>query len=320
MDHGATSPTAKSLRLLELLQARPGITAAVLADRLDVTERAVRRHVASLRDAGVPVDSTPGPNGGYRLGRALRLPPLVFTASEALGLVMAVLDGHHAAADPQDPVGAALGKLIGSLPRQVAGPAATMRDHALTAPDRRAARPDPAITSALVDVLAAQRGVRVAYRSEAGREWETDADPWAVVVRHGRWYLLCFAHHVGEPRAYRIDRIQRLETLDVTVEPPDDLDAVAWLEHHLSTGWEFDAHVIFDAPITAVAQYVAPPMGRLQPIDDARCSLEGTTNNPAMYAGEWLAAIPLPFRVIGGPELHDAVAALARRLGAATHR
>jgi len=35
------------------------------------------------------------------------------------------------------------------------------------------------------------------------------------------------------------------------------------------------------------------------------------------YAGEWLAAIPIRFRVEGGPELRAAVAAAAERLTAA---
>jgi hypothetical protein len=45
--------------------------------------------------------------------------------------------------------------------------------------------------------------------------------------------------------------------------------------------------------------------------------LTGTTSNPAMYAGEWLAAIPIAFHVEGGPELRAAVAAAAARLTAA---
>ncbi|MDF3145792.1 HTH domain-containing protein, partial [Streptomyces sp. T21Q-yed] len=101
------SPTARALLLLELLQNNPGITADRLAGRLGVSERAARRHVGILREAGIPVESTRGPYGGYRLGRGLRLPPLMFTPTEALGLVMAVLDGHHDAADPSGPVGSA---------------------------------------------------------------------------------------------------------------------------------------------------------------------------------------------------------------------
>jgi predicted DNA-binding transcriptional regulator YafY len=83
------NPTARALRALEILQTRPGATADELADRLGVTERAARRYVGIFREAGIPVESARSPYGGYRLGRGTRLPPVVFTEAEALGLVMA---------------------------------------------------------------------------------------------------------------------------------------------------------------------------------------------------------------------------------------
>src|SRR6266849_4165307 len=98
------SPTARALLALELVQGSPGITADGLADKLGVSERAARRYVGILREAGIPIESVRGPYGGYRVGRGLRLPPLMFSGAEALGLVMAVLDGHHDASDPADPV------------------------------------------------------------------------------------------------------------------------------------------------------------------------------------------------------------------------
>ncbi|NKY41275.1 helix-turn-helix transcriptional regulator, partial [Cellulomonas septica] len=106
------SPTSRALRTLELIQGRPGITAEELAGELGVTERAARRYVGVLREAEIPVESTRGRYGGYRLGRGVRLPPVTFSAAEALALVMAALDGHHEAGDPTGPVGAALGKLV----------------------------------------------------------------------------------------------------------------------------------------------------------------------------------------------------------------
>ncbi len=316
------SPTGRALRTLELLQAQPGMTAAELAAKLDVTERAARRYVAILREADIPVESTRGPFGGYRVGRGIRLPPLVFSATEALGLVMAVLDGSHAAADTDDPVGAALGKIIRALPENVGRPAATMRRHASAARDRGAVRPCTETTSTLVAAIAAQSRVSIGYRSESGREWAEDVDPWAVVVRYGRWYLLCHSHRVGAVRAYRVDRIQSVQgPADEGGEqfrPPADLDFADLLEQHLATGWQFEARVVFDASVQEAARYVRPPMGRLTATDDgACCVLTGTTSNPAMYAGEWLAAIPVPFRVEGGPELRAAVAAVAARLTAA---
>ncbi|MEZ5375672.1 MAG: WYL domain-containing protein [Acidimicrobiales bacterium] len=308
------NPTVKVLRTLALLQQHPGITAAEIADRLDVTDRAVRRYVALLREADIPINSTKGRHGGYRIGRSLRPMPLVFTAGESLGLVMAVLDGHHAAADADDPVGSALAKLIGSLPGLTARHAAMVRDHARAAPDRRAARPDPAIVSALVETVANHRGARVDYVAGSGETAELRIDPWAIVVRHGRWYLLCLARDTEAARALRIDRIRRLDPLNVDVEPPVDLNPVEWLENHLATGWNHEVIIDFDAPAAEVAPWIQRSMGRLEAVDDSRCRLRGTTSNPAMYAGEWLAGVPHAFHVVEGRELRSALVELAERL------
>lgn len=312
-----TSPTARALRTLEILQSLPGATADDLAVRLGVTERAARRYVAILREAGVPVESVRGRYGGYTLGRGTRLPPVVFTQAEALGLVMAVLDGHpEAAADGDDQVGTALSKVIRALPAGVGREAATLREHASATPERRPARPDPATTSALVAAVAARRRVLVTYRSEAGNTWETEVDPWAVVVRHGRWYLLCHAHGAGAVRTYRVDRVLAVVHRDAGFEPPADLDAAAVLEEHLGSGWEFPTRVAFDAPVADVAPWIRSPMGRLEESGDG-CVLVGSTSNPTMYAAEWLAALPFAHRVEGGPELRAAVAEVAARLTAA---
>lgn len=310
------SPTARALRTLEILQNRPGTTADQLADRLGVTERAARRYVGILREAGIPVESVRGPHGGYRLRRGTRLPPIVFTQAEALGLVMAVLDGQPAATDVEDPVGAALGKVIQALPEAVGRQAAALRDHAAAAPDRSSARPDPATTSALVAAVAARRRVQVTYRSGTGTEWTAEVDPWAVVVRHGRWYLLCHSHAAAAIRTYRIDRVRTVQQTGDEFEPPPDLDPVAVLEENLGAGWEFPTRVVFDAPFERVAPWIRPPMGRLQPHGE-RCVLVGSTSNPTMYAQEWLPNVPFDFRVEGGPELCAAMAKLASRFAAA---
>ncbi|MFG2512462.1 helix-turn-helix transcriptional regulator [Streptomyces sp. NPDC048584] len=310
------SPTARALRTLEILQARPGTTAGELAVRLGVTERAARRYVGILREAGIPVESARGPHGGYRLGRGTRLPPVHFTQSEAVGLVMAVLGGQPAAADDDDLVGTALGKVVKALPERVGQQAARLREYASAAPDPYSARPDPAVTSELVDAVAARRRVSVTYRGEAGREWETDVDPWSLVVRYGRWYLLCHSHRADAIRTYRVDRVRAVRPTGHGFEPPEDLDAVAVLEENLGLGWQFPTRVVFDAPLTEVNPWIRPPMGRLEPWGEG-CVLVGSTRNPAMYAQEWLATVPYAFRVEGGQELRAAVTELAARLTAA---
>ncbi|MFF9453112.1 helix-turn-helix transcriptional regulator [Streptomyces flaveolus] len=310
------SPTARALRTLEILQARPGTTAGDLAARLGVTERAARRYVGILREAGIPVQSARGPHGGYRLGRGTRLPAVHFTQAEALGLVMAVLGDQPAAADAGDLVGAALGKVVKALPESVGRQAALLREYASAAPDPYAVRPDPAVTSDLVDAVAARRRVLVTYRGEAGNEWEAEVEPWSLVVRHGRWYLLCHSLRADAVRTYRVDRIRAVRPTGHGFEPPEDLDPVAVLEENLGLGWEFATRVVFDAPPGEVAPWIRPPMGRLEPSGNG-CVLVGSTRNPDMYAQEWLARMPFAFRVDGGEELRAAVEALAARFTAA---
>ena len=307
-----TSPAARALITMEAIQDQPGITADRLAERLGVSARAVRRYVGILRDAEIPVESTRGPAGGYRLGRGTRLPPLVFSSAEALGLVMAVLDGHHPAADPDDPVGAAVAKLLRAMPQHVADRADVVRRSTAAAPDRGAARPDPATTVDLVRARSENRCVAVLYRSENGREFTTEVEPWAVVVRHGRWYLLCRSVRSGTVRTYRVDRIHRVETLERTFRLPDDLDPVDSLEQHLAAGWEHGTEVLIEAPVAELA-WLPRTLGRLERADDRRTRLVGTTSNLRGYA-EDLARVPVPFTVVGGPELRAAVAALATHL------
>jgi predicted DNA-binding transcriptional regulator YafY len=310
------SPTARALLALELVQGSPGITADRLAGRLGVSERAARRYVAILREAGIPIESVRGPYGGYRLGRGLRLPPLMFTAAEALALVMAVLDGHHDASDPADLVGSALGKIVRALPETVAAQAAAVRRTASPAPDRAAARPDPQTTTALVQACSDRRRVRLGYRSEAGSHWVSEVDPWAVVVRHGRWYLLCRSHASDARRAYRIDRVSDVQVLDDTFAPPAGLDPVATLEEHLAVGWEYDVEVVIDAPAETVARCLPRAAGLVEPLDAQTTRLVGSTSNPAWYA-EQLAAIPASYQIVRSPELQRAARVIGQRLLAA---
>lgn len=310
------SPTARALLALELVQGSPGITADRLADKLGVSERAARRYIGILREAGIPLESVRGPHGGYRTGRGLRLPPLMFSATEALGLVMAVLDGHHDVSDPTDPVGSALGKLMRALPERIAAQAEAVRRTTAPAPDRAAARPDPATTIALVRACSEHRRVRIGYRSEAGSEWDIEVDPWAVVVRHGRWYLLCQTHPTGVRRAYRIDRVRAVEVLDDTFDPPAGLDPVAALEEHLAVGWEYDVEVVIDAPVDTVARCLSRALGRLEQVDAQASRLVGSTSNPVWYA-EQLAAIPASYQIVKCLEVQQAARVLGQRLLAA---
>ena len=203
-----------------------------------------------------------------------------------------------------------------ALPEPVAAQAEAVRRTTAPAPDRAAARPDPGTTTALVQACADHRQVRLGYRSEAGSQWDIEVDPWAVVVRHGRWYLLCRSHRADARRAYRIDRVRAVQVLDDTFSPPADLDPVALLEEHLAVGWEYDVEVLIDAPAETVSRCLSGAMGLLEPLGAGACRLVGSTSNPVWYA-EQLVVLPAPYRIVRCPELQEAARVLGQRLLAA---
>ena len=311
------SPTARALLALEVIQNNPGITARGLGDRLGVTERAARRYVAILREADLPIDSVSGPHGGYQLGRGLRLPPLMFTGAEALGLAMAVLEGHRYAADPTDLVGSALAKIMRALPERVAGPVRTFREVAAPRPAPET-RPSPELTTQLIEACTAARRLRLAYRMDQTDGRVMEVDPWAVVLRHSRWYLLGWSHTVQARRVWRVDRIASVEALLDTFSPPPQLDALRTLEEHLSQGWTYPVDVLIDATIEQTSRWLPRSLGRLEPAGHSpagrsRTRLRATTDDPDWYARQ-LAAIPASFRILGSPQLQRAAAALGERL------
>lgn len=80
--------TARLFALAEALRARrTGVTAEELAGELGVSVRTVYRDLDALREASLPVGAERGRGGGYALDRSYSLPPVNFTAREAMVLV-----------------------------------------------------------------------------------------------------------------------------------------------------------------------------------------------------------------------------------------
>ena len=82
--------SSRTLRLLSLLQTHRFWGGPELADRLEVSERTLRRDVERLRELGYPVDSVRGVEGGYQLGAGATMPPLTVDEDEAIAMVVAL--------------------------------------------------------------------------------------------------------------------------------------------------------------------------------------------------------------------------------------
>ncbi|WP_378144361.1 helix-turn-helix transcriptional regulator [Cnuibacter sp. UC19_7] len=84
------SSTSRLLRLLSLLQMRRDWPGPLLAERLEISHRTVRRDVDRLREMGYSIRSTMGPEGGYRLDAGEELPPLLFDDDQVIALAVSL--------------------------------------------------------------------------------------------------------------------------------------------------------------------------------------------------------------------------------------
>src|SRR5690554_2578189 len=111
--------SGRLLSLLSLLQARRDWPGHVLAQRLAVSDRTVRRDVDRLRELGYPIQATLGPDGGYRLAPGAELPPLLFDDEQAVALAVALQLAVTSGADIDDGATRALATLRQVMPSRL---------------------------------------------------------------------------------------------------------------------------------------------------------------------------------------------------------
>ncbi len=193
-------PSERMLALLSLLQARRDWPGYVLAQRLDVTTRTVRRDVDRLRALGYRIESTKGPDGGYRLAAGSELPPLLFDEEQAVAIAVGL---QHAAASGVD-VGDAADRALATV-RQV------MPSHLRNRVD--AVRFSGAVVEEMVDpdvLETASRAVhdRTTMRFDHGDPATSrHVEPHGLVARGGRWYLVAWDLDRRDWRIFRLDRM-----------------------------------------------------------------------------------------------------------------
>lgn len=219
------------LRLIVLLQRHGRMSAASLATALEVSERTVLRDMDALSTAGVPVYTERGRQGGCCLLDSFTTDASGLTTGETQALF--AWTGHESAADLG--LGA---ELAGALAKVAASASSgsVERGEALGAvlvTDRRRWFGEAERVAALPTLrqaAVAGRRVRMSYRhtgSAAGQR--RTVDPWGLVDHSGHWYLI--AAHRGQPRTYRVSRIEGVEALTEPARHPLDRDlATVWAE------------------------------------------------------------------------------------------
>ncbi len=323
--------TSRLLRLLSLLQARRDWPGSLLASRLEVSGRTVRRDIDRLREMGYRIRSVKGPDGGYRLDSGTELPPLLFDDEQALAVAIALRATPAIGAGIDEAAFRALGTIRQVMPSRlrhrldaleittvglpgaaapVEIPLEALVTIAQTIRDRQVLRFDYATPSSLSSPDAEAQAAHPARRAE----------PHHLVMSQGRWHLVGWDLDRDDWRLYRVDRIRprpphgaRFTPRTVPGGDVDEFVAGRFKGSDVNA-WTCRGTVLLPLPAHRVLPFAGD--GTVRAIDEHSCTLE---------AGSWswgaLAAsfgrFEVPMTIVEPPELVSAFAELAVRYAAA---
>ncbi|GAA2511578.1 WYL domain-containing protein [Streptomyces gobitricini] len=297
------------------------MTAARLAAELEVSVRTVYRDVEALHAAGVPLYGDAGHRGGYELLAGYRTRLTGLSADEAEALFLTALPGPAADLGLGPAVAGARLKLRAALPPGLRAQADRMsRRFHLDAPGWYADGDDVPFLPAVADAVWRGRVLAVRYR-----RWTepTDVDrrlePYGLVLKAGRWYVVAARPGGSGPRTYRVDRILRLTVTDDGFDVPEDFDLAA---HWQAYQRDFHARLYRGEALvrlsprgltrlTGAAARAAAATGTREPDGwtRARLPVESTDR-----AHDQFLALGSDAEVLGPPELRARLAGTARVL------
>ena len=283
--------------------------------------RTLRNDVATLRELGYPVGASPGVAGGYRLGSGSRLPPLLLDDDEAMAVTLGlILAASHGLSDTATSSMRAFSKVVALLPCTPASAAGvaggrhgeraapeSLGRHGHAAPDRGR---DPR-----------REQLRFSYHDAAGNETHREVEPYRLVLRGARWYLLGWDLGRDDWRTFRVDRLRVKVPNGRRFRPRPDPEGgfedfvVRALE---TASWQTRYRVRLLAPAEVIRER-APASVEIEPEGQDACVVTVGSDDAAMVA-KYLAWWDAPFEVLDSPELLAEVRLLAERYADASRR
>lgn len=304
------------LSLLSLLQTPRDWPGHVLAERLGVTPRTVRRDVDRLRELGYEIAAAKGRHGGYRLAAGSELPPLLFDDEQAVAIAVALRSAPSSGVAVDEAAERALATVRQVMPSRLRHRVDGIRFTGSEAASRVA----PDVLEVVSTAVRDRRTLRFDYADADGPARHVEPD--AVVVQGGRWYLVAWDLDRDDWRIFRLDRLSPRTPGGARFTPrvlpaPDARSFLAARSKGSTTQdrWPCTGEVVVSLPASEVARWVDD--GEVTAVDERSCRL-------VVGSWSWAGVVALvlrfdaPFTVVGPEPLREAAAALSTRLAAAT--
>lgn len=307
------------LRLLSLLQTHRFWTGGELADRLEVSDRTLRRDVDRLRDLGYDVDAVRGAAGGYQLRAGGALPPLLLEDEEAVAIAVGLRTAANGGVPGfEDTTLQALTKVIALMPPRLRRRMAALQSQTEGLPWSGGPVLDPAVLTTLAQACRDDEVVTFAYTAADGTASTRRVEPHRLVNLGRRWYLAAYDRDRQDWRSFRVDRVAEVPATSGQRFRPREIpggDAVTYVRRGLST--QPQRHLVrvrMVAPAADVAAYM-DRWGTVDDLGDGTCRM--TLNTDTL---DWpvliLANFDCDFEVEQPAELGELLGRLSARIAA----
>ncbi len=286
------NPTLRLLTLLELLESSERVSGTVLASKLEVSLRSVQRYVAQLQDLGIPVESSRGVGGAYRLKPGFRLPPLMLTDDEALAVSLGLRTLESLGLNAFAPATtSAMSKLKRVLPKNLAEHVSIMQEAVELEPSGWSVSIDPKMLMLVASAVQTRAPIRFAYRAFDGRQTKREVEPYSALFYDGRWYMVAYCRLRLAVRSFRFDRMLEVQVIDGHFDRPPDFDARTYLRESLPFAPStFLVEVWLNLPLEEARWRVMPHKMALE------AEGEGTVLRCGTADLAWLAAVLLSLK------------------------
>lgn len=219
MNNNDTKRISRLTAIVTQLQTKRLVTAPELAAKFSVSVRTIYRDIRALEDAGIPIYVEEGK--GYSLMEHYRLPPVMFTESEANALIIAeqlVLNNKDSSLIKD--YSAAIDKIKSVLTLNIKDKANLLTDRTQFTQIENIERTSSNL-SILQFALTNFLLTKIEYANEANETTDRTIEPFALLSVRSNWLLVAWCLLRQEFRYFRLDRIKKIEILSETFTPHD---------------------------------------------------------------------------------------------------
>lgn len=241
--------TDRLLGVLLELQRRKWVRAEDLAARFETSKRTIYRDVMALCETGVPIRSQSGL--GYSLVEGYFLPPVSFTADEA---IMLLLGSDFAAqnfdAQYREAARSATGKIESVITEPLRSEVQYLQNSLVFIAPDNPGKSIKLLTQLRTAIIERQR-IRFNYHTRYTKSGQSErnlreADPYGLVHFGDAWYLVAYCHLRKDFRTFKFDRLSELSLLEQVFKRRPDFK----MDQPVDDGRTLEVKVLFDHEIT----------------------------------------------------------------------